>query len=251
MKPHVGLLWSVTIFMVAIFCQPGLLLRACVANTNYLSKAMFVNEAKIVPIVDERLQPEPEKDKVIGPVIFFVIVLAAFAYIVYQLIKLMDKIIPPPEKQPDPPPSSGNTNYPPIVINPTQGPGPATASFKTLTITSNTPYWGAIQPYDITALHYRNTEEKFMVPVYYDTFWSTGMKTSMNMVDWEDTHYRIDCYINSTYGAVCYAYFHYDTNWWNCYYTTDYIATNHMAPAWFNLSDGPRKPNQFFRLDPR
>jgi hypothetical protein len=98
-------------------------------------------------------------------------------------------------------------------------------------------------------LHYQATSEKFQVPVYYDRFWSAGMMTSTNLIDWQDTHYRVDCYINTAYGAVQYVYYHYGTNWWNCYYTSAYVTTNHTAPAWIELSDGPRKPNQFFRLD--
>src|SRR5882672_3564993 len=104
MKTNIHLLWSVTIFMVAIFCQPGLLLRASV-STNLLSQAMSVDKAIIVHPIDES-QPPPHKD-FLAPVIFFVIVLAAFAYIIYQVIKMLDKIIPPPDKKPDPPPSSG------------------------------------------------------------------------------------------------------------------------------------------------
>lgn len=248
MKSYVRLLWVVTLFMTAYFCQPGLLLRACV-STNYLSKAVSVSEAQLIPPVDES-QPPPEK-KVLAPVIFFVIVLAAFAWIVYQVIKMMDKIIPPPEKKPDPPPSSGNTNYPPIVVNPTHGPGPATVSANHLNVDGKTPSWGTIQPYDIRDLNYRDTEEKFLMPVYYDTFWSSGMQFTTDMVEWKDSHYRVDCYVNSTYGAVMYAYYHFNTNWWNCYYTSDYIASNHMAPAWFDLSDNPNVPSQFFRLNPK
>jgi hypothetical protein len=77
------------------------------------------------------------------------------------------------------------------------------------------------------------------------------MTTTTNMVDWEDSHYRVDCYVCSGVGAVCYAYYHFNTNYWNCYYTREFVATNHQAPAWFDLSDGPPKPNQFFRLDPK
>jgi|SRR5947209_8542484 len=254
MKRHVRLVQSVTIFMVLIFLRP-IFVNACLPNpTNYWSQPVPVSNANIVPVVDERQPaPQPEEHKLIAPVIFFIIILAVAAYIIYQLVKLLDKVIPPPDKKPDPPPNSGNTNYPPIVINPTHGPGPVLVAAKTksLTITSNTPSWGTITNYDISALQYRDQAENFPAPVYYDRFWSTGMKTTTDMVNWRDTHYRIDCYIASTAGAVYYAYYHYGTNWWNCYYTTDYIASNHIAPAWFDLSDEPPQPNQFFRIDPK
>lgn len=210
---------------------------------------MSVDKAIIVQPVDES-QPPPHKD-VIAPLIFFIIVLAVFAYIIYQVIKMMDKIIPPPENTLPPPPHTGDTNHPPVTLNPTHGPGPATVSLNHLTVTSNTPSWGTITSYDIRALKYQDNEEKFPTAAYYDTFWSTEMQFTTNMVEWRDSHYRVDCYVNSTYGAVMYAYFHYETNWWNCYYTTDYIASNHMAPAWFDLSDNPNVPSQFFRLNPK
>lgn len=250
MKTHIRLLWTVTLFMTAYFCQPGLLLRACVPNpTNCLSQAMSVDKAIIVQPVNESQSP-PRKD-VIAPLIFFVIVLAAFAYIIYQIIKMLDKIIPPPEKAPDPPPHTGDTNHPPVVINPSHGLGPATVSLNHLTVTSNTPSWGTITSYNIRDLKYQDNEEKFPTVAFYDTFWSTEMQFTTNMVEWRDSHYRVDCYVNSTYGAVMYAYYHFNTNWWNCYYTTDYIASNHMAPAWFDLSDNPKVPSQFFRLNPK
>jgi len=251
MKTNVGLLWPLTVFLVFYLCSPS---NACIANpTNYWPQAVSVEKAQIVKDVDERAPTETDEGKIFAPVIFFVIILAVAAYIVYQLIKLLDKVIPPPDKKPDPPPNSGNTNYPPIVINPTHGPGPAPAglSAKSLTVTSNTPSWGTITNYDISSLLYRDEVEKFPVPVYYDSFWSTSMKTTTDTLTWRETHYRIDCYISSSVGAVYYAYYHYGTNWWNCYYTSDYIRTNHAAPAWFDLSDEPREENQFFRLDPK
>ncbi len=249
MKTNVGLL-SITAFFVFYFSAPKVS-PACV-TTNYceFSRAVSVSEANIVPTPDERVAPADNKD-VVAPVIFFVIVLAAFAYIIYQIIKMLDKIIPPPEKKPDPPPHSANTNIT-IVMNPTQGPGPVLSTYtKTMKIDSNTPSWGPVQMYDIHDLNYENDCEKFGQRVNYDGFWSTGMTTTTNLIDWEDSHYRVDCYVCSGLGAVCYAYFHYGTNFWNCYYTSAFVATNHAAPAWFDLSDGPPKPNQFFRLDPR
>lgn len=245
MKTNVRLLWAVTLFMTAYFCQPSLLLRASV-STNLLSRAMSVDKAIIVQPIDE-LQP-PHKD-VIAPLIFFVIVLAAFSYIIYQIIKMLDKIIPPPENTPPPPPHTGDTNHPPVVINPTHGPGPVTVSLNHLTVTSNTPSWGTITSYDIRLLKYQDNEEKFPAAAYYDTFWSTEMQFTTNMVEWRDSHYRVDCYVNSTYGAVMYAYYHFNTNWWNCYYTSDYVSSNHTATAWFDLSDNPNVPSQFFRLN--
>lgn len=253
MKTNVGIL-SVTACLCLYFSVPKV--QACVLNpTNYvqLSKPVPVSEANIVPQKPE-LQPLQQEDHhIFGPVIFFIIMLAVAAYIIYQLIKLLDKVIPPPDKKPDPPPNSGNTNYPPVVINPTHGPGmaPATLSTKHLTIDSNTPSWGAIQYYDIAALNYQDALEKFATRVNYDGFWSTGMTTTTDTIHWEDSHYRIDCYIAGSVGGVYYAYYHYGTNYWNCYYTSDYVASNHIAPAWFDLSDGPAKPNQFFRLAPR
>lgn len=254
------LYWTVTVFAVLYFVQPGLLLRACVPNpTNYCQfakgRAVPIDQiTNLVPTAVPELAPaQPQDDrKVIAPIIFFVIMLIVFAYIIYQLIKLLDKVIPPPEKKPDPPPNSGNTNYPPIVMNPTDGPGPALSDFgKKITITTNTPSWGTITNYDIRSLNYLYDFEKFGTPSYYDRFWSTGILTTTNMIDWEDSHYRVDCYVNSQYGTVCYVYKHYGTNWWNCYYTSGYVASNHMAPAWFNLSDRPYQPNQFFKLDPK
>jgi hypothetical protein len=250
-KCHNPIHWAVTLFTVLYFCQPGLLLRACV-STNYCSKAVSVDKAIIVQQIDESQPPDPPpQKKVFAPVIFFIIILAVFSWIIYQLIKLLDKVIPPPDKQPDPPPNSGNTNYPPIVINPTEGPGPATASLNSLKIDSNTPSWGPVQRYDIRDLNYENDCEKFPSRMNYDAFWSTGMTTTTDMLHWEDSHYQVDCYVCSGVGAVRYVYYHYNTNWANVYFTSDYVASNHIAPAWFNLSDGPPKPNQFFRLDPR
>jgi hypothetical protein len=250
MKTNAGPVWLVTLFLTIYFLVPKA--QCCVANpTNYVSQPVSVDKANIVPIVDERQPAQPPESKVLAPIIFFVIILAVFAWIVYQLIKLLDKVIPPPDPPP-PPPSDTTTNHPPITVNPTHGPGPATATLhKSLTVTSNTPSWGTIQCYDISTLHYQVEPEKFLAPVYYDRFWSAGMMISTNMIDWQDTHYRVDCYINVEYGAVQYAYYHYGTNWWNCYYTTSYILTNHTAPAWIDLSDEPRQPNQFFKLDPK
>jgi hypothetical protein len=121
MKSSIGLL-SVTAFFVFYFAAPKVS-SAYPPNTNYyqIHKAVPVNEANIVPTPDERVAPTEHKD-FIPAVIFFIIVLAAFAYIIYQLIKLMDKIIPPPEKKPDPPPHSANTNIT-IVMNPTHDQG--------------------------------------------------------------------------------------------------------------------------------
>ncbi len=248
--------WAVTAFMCGFFALPHVSAsQPNPTNTWQFAnhKSVAVNQVtNVVPEATE-LQPTTQDRKFLGPMIFFAIVLAVTAYIIYQLIKLLDKVIPPPDKKPDAPPSSGNTNYPPVVINPTTGPGPATASLraKNLIIDSNTPSWGPVQYYDIAALNYQNDSEKFATRVNYDGFWSTGMTVSTNLVDWEDSHYRIDCYVCSSVGAVRYVYYHYGTNFWNCYYTGAFVATNHAAPAWFNLSDRPYQLKQFFRLDPK
>jgi hypothetical protein len=254
MKSHASIVWSVTLLLISYLLVPKV--SAAVPNpTNYWPQAVSVEKAKIVKEVDERAptQPtQPPESKVLAPIIFFAIVLAVFAYIIWQLIKLLDKVIPP-TNPPDPPPGDVNTNYPPITINPTHGPGIATAHFqgKSLTVTSNTPSWGTIQCYDISELNYTNKMEKFNVPVVYDRYWSVSMMTSTNGIDWKDSHYRVDCYFNVECGAVQYAYYHYGTNWWNCYYTTSFILTNHVAPAWIDLSDGPRELNQFFKIAPK
>lgn len=252
MKSKVSLL-SVTAFFVFYFAVPKV--QACVSTNQFANhQAVPINQiTNIVPEVSELTPTEAQDSKVLAPIIFFVIILIVFVWIIYQLIKILDRIIPPPEKQPDPPPNSGNTNYPPIVMNPGAGPGPVTSGLhtKSLTIDSNTPSWGPVQYYDIAWLHYENKNEKFLNRVDYDGYWSTGMTTTTNLVDWEDSHYRVDCFVCSVVGAVLYRYYHYDTNYWNCYYTTTYVGSNHMAPAWFDLSDGPPKPNQFFRLAPR
>lgn len=248
MKSNLGLL-SVSASLVFYFAAPKVS-SAYPPNTNYyqMHKAVSVSDANIVPTPDERVAPAEHKD-FIPALIFFVIVLAAFAYIIYQIIKMLDKIIPPPEKKPDEPPHSANTNIT-IVMNPTHGPGPALATMK-MKLDTNTPSWGPVQMYDIAALNYENDCEKFPTRVNYDGFWSTGMTTTTNLIDWEDSHYRVDCYVCSTLGCAAYAYFHYDTNFWNCYYTREFVATNHAAPAWFDLSDGSPKEKQFFRLDPK
>ena len=253
MKSHASTVWFVTLLLIAYFLAPKA--QSCIASTNYTTGAVSVSEVKIVPIVDEHspTQPtQPPESKVIGPIIFFAIVLGVFAYIIYQLIKLLDKVIPP-TNPPDPPPGDVNTNYPPITINPTHGPGIATAHFqgKSLTITSNTPSWGTIQCYDISALNYTNKMEKFNVPIVYDRFWSVSMMTSTNGINWKDSHYRVDCYFNVECGAVQYAYYHYGTNWWNAYFTSAYVLTNRVAPAWIDLSDEPWQPNQFFKIAPK
>ena len=67
------------------------------------------------------------------------------------------------------------------------------------------------------------------------------------MRTWEDTHYQVECFYTASVG-VLYRYRHYGTNFYQCYYRSDYIATNHAAPAYFDLTDKPYQPMQFFRL---
>jgi hypothetical protein len=151
--------WAVTIFFIAYFAAPHTN-AAWINPTNYWQFANHqpvpVDQVTNIAQAPTDLgpadaQPEQPHGKLLAPVIFFVIVLAAFAYIIYQLIKLLDKVIPPPEKQAPPPPNAGDTNLPPITINPTTGPGPAIAGLKTkaLKIDSNTPSWGPVTYYNI------------------------------------------------------------------------------------------------------
>ena len=121
MKTFRSLIWSVTLFTVFYFLQPGLILRACVPNptnswTLSLNQPMPVDQAIIVQSPDERVTPtdtEP-RPKFWGLVIAFIIAIIVIAYIISQIIRMLDKVIPP-EPQPDPPPNSGNTNYPPVA----------------------------------------------------------------------------------------------------------------------------------------
>lgn len=247
-----------TVFCVFYLLHPTA--NACMANpTNYwqFSKAVPVDQAVVVPIVDERApvveSSDAAKPKVLALVIAFAIAVAVIGYIIYQIIKLLDKVIPPPDKKPDPPPNSGNTNYPPVVVNPNGSPGPAITDLHPhrMLLDTNMPSWGKVPYYDIGWCKYPNTTEQFSVMQVYDGYWSVGMTTSTNLVDWEDSHYRIDAYVCSGGGSVYYRYFHYGTNYYNAYYSSGYIATNHVAPAYFDLTDRPYKEKQFFRLAPR
>lgn len=206
---------------------------------------MPVDGAIVVPTTDDRA-PQP---KFVALAIAFAIAVAVIGYIVYQIIKLLDKVIPPPDKKPDPPPQSP-TNSPPVTINPSGGPMPAVRDFHTKTLSTNAS-WGAVPYYDISGCFYDVQCEKFQAKQYYDGYWSTGMTCSTNTVDWEDTHYRIDCYVCNSAHSVFYEYYHYGTNFYNAYFTADYIASNHVAPAYFNLTDRPKQEVQFFRLAPR
>lgn len=249
------LYWAVTVFMVLFLLRPS---RACVAAPDPCQfsnhAAVPINQITNIVSTPNELTPETQdadRGKVFGPIIFFAIILAVVGYIIYQLIKLLDKVIPPPEKKPDPPPNSGDTNRPPIVINPLHGPGPALTTLShTKDLVNTNRVWGTIPYYDIHQLNYLNTCEKFSGAQIFDSFWSSGMLTSTNNSDWEDTHYRIDCYVCSAVGGVLYAYYHYGTNFYNCYYTGGYVASNQIAPAYFNLTDKPYRPVQFFRLNP-
>ena len=235
-----------TVFCVFYLLHPSL--SACQPNpTNYfqINNAMPVDEAIVVPGSDERPQP-----KFVALAIAFAIAVAVIGYILYQIIKLLDKVIPPPDKKVDPPPQAP-TNSPPVTINPSGSPGPASLIPHKFTVGTNTPSWGTIPYYDIGGLWYEVLCEKFSTKQYFDGYWSTGVVVSTNSVNWEDTHYRVDAYVCHSAHSVFYEYYHYGTNFYNAYFTADYIASNHVAPAYFNLTDRPKQEIQFFRLAPR
>lgn len=259
MKRVSNVCWMVTIFFVVYFALPKLC--ACVANpTNYcatFSQPVPVEKANIIPIVDERQQVQPinppddtPQPKVWGLLIAFIIAIAVIAYIIYNIIKLLDKVIPPPKK-PDPPPNSGNTNYPPVVVNPSSGPGPAVALKryeKQMALTNSTGF--TITNYDIVPYQWANTWEKGNTNILFDHYWAVGMEHTTNMITWEDSHYTVECFYTTSVG-VLYRYRHYGTNFYQCYYRSDYIGTNHAAPAYFDLTDNPFSPMRFFRLVPQ
>ncbi len=222
----IRLLWTVTVFMVTFFALPHV--NACLPNpTNYFQLSTPALSAN--PTADH--PPEP---KVFAFLIAAIIGIAVVGYILWQIVKLAQKLTPP-----NPPPASP-TNSPPVVINPGHGPGPASA--HRMTLDTNQPTWGEMGYYDITSLGYKDTWAKPPSVFYY--FWSTGMTISTNLTDWEDSHYRIDAFISGT--GTFFAYFHYGTNYANQYFTE---STN--AKAFFDLTDKPYRPVQFFRLDPK
>jgi hypothetical protein len=235
MKPFKSLIWSVTLIMVLYFIQPGLLARACMANpTNYCQFNIQTGQPKGSPVQE----PANEKsdDKIFAACIVAVIAAAVIGYIIYQIIKLCNKI-PPPDPPPAPP-----TNSPPIVINPTTGPGPAVDSIRKMLLDTNQPSWGIMSLYDISSLGYLDKWAK--QPSLFAAFWSTGITTSTNLINWENSGYRVDAFVSKT--GTFLAYFHYGTNFYNAYFTE---TTN--AIVYFDLTDRPYRPVQFFRLDPK
>jgi len=231
MKHHIRLLWTVTLFMVLFLARPHLLQASTNQTTYSQSVSVQSNDAK----------PEP---KIFGLIVVLIAV-AVVGYILWQIIKLAQKIPPP-----DPPPQQP-TNSPPVVINPTSSPGPAglggvasavMASYPNPILATNNPTSSEMGWYDIRYLGYSDSWAK--VPSLFSAYWSTGMSLSTNLTNWEDSHYRIDAFISDT--GTFFAYFHYDTNYYNCYFTE-----SASARAYFDLTDQPMKAAQFFRLDPR
>ena len=231
MKSNIRLpwFWVVTVFMTAYFAQPHLLRPAPSSPAPSYSQSI-TNQTDT-----------PAKPKIFA-LIVALIGIAVVGYIIWQIVKMANKIPPP-----DPPPGAP-TNSPPVVINPTGSPGPAGSTSAAMVTTThpnldtNRPAWGTMNCYDITSLNYRDTWAK--VPSLFSAFWSTGMTLSTNLVNWEDSHYRIDAFISDT--GTFYAYFHYGTNYYNCYF-----AESAKAAAYFDMTDQPYRPAQFFRLDPK
>ena len=219
----------VTLPLVFYFAAPKVL--ACHPNpTNYLAFASVQkSDGTQYPT-----SPQPKPTFLI-PLIVAAIGIAVVGYILWQIVKMCQKI--PPPNPPDPPPDGSLTNGPPITINPTTGPGPADAFTTPISTNSD---WGTIGYYDISKWNYMDPIAK----TPYLWFWSTGMLTSTNLSDWEDTHYRIDAYTSGA--GVLFAYYHFGTNFSNQYFTS---PTN--ARCWFNLTDKPYRPVQFFKLDPK
>lgn len=239
---------AVTLFMCLYFAHPT---QACLPNpTNYIHAVSQTvsDKANIAPVDKHDPSLQTEQHKLLAPVIFFIIILAVAAYIVYQLVKLLDKVIPP-EKKPDPPPNSGNTNYPPIVINPSVGPEPAIVGKRytgpMLTLTNTTGC--TVTNYNIVTYSWANTWEK-STNLLFDHYWAVSTQTSTNMQVWEDTHYQVECFYTAGVG-VLYRYRHYGTNFYQCYYSSEHFRTNPIAPAYFNLTDRPYQPQQYFKLN--
>jgi len=237
MKSHIRILWaavvsvpsiSITLFMVLFLAQPHLASSAPLNPASYSSSTTNHTD-----------NPKPQ----IWIFIVALIGIAVVGYIIYQLYQMAQKIPPP-----DPPPQSP-TNSPPVVINPSGSPGPAgatiTASFapsNPVNLDTNHPVTGVMGWYDIRYLNYKDTWAAS--PSLFSAYWSTGMTLSTNLMNWEDSHYRIDAFISDT--GTFFAYFHYDTNYYNCYFTE-----STRARAYFDMTDQPQRPAQFFRLDPR
>ncbi len=226
--------WAATIFALGYFCQPGLLLQACLPNpTNQWYIAQTTTPTSTDPA------PQDTHKNFIVALIVAAIGIAVVGYIIYQLVKLAAKIKPPDPPPPDP---SSPTNSQPVVFNPKGSPGPAPAD-ATRMIPDTNSTWGTIGYYNITTLNYKDQWAKSQ-PQYFQAFWSTSMKTSTNLVDWEDSHYVVNSFVSP--GGTFVAYFHYGTNYYNAYFSD----TNQPC-VWFDLTDKPYLPTQFFRLDPR
>ena len=241
--------WLATIFSVAYLVHP-LNTTPCqpapdwqFSNGNIVPINQVTNIVQ--PTMESPAQPNVEKPQVIGLLIAFGVAILVIGYIFYQIIQMLNKVIPPP-KPPPPPPTAPNTNYPPVVINPKGSPGPALSDLGRTSFYTNSP--SSLNCYDITSLKYENTLDKFSSPYLFDHFWSVRTEISTDLQNWEDSHYRVDCYICSSVG-VCYMYYHYETNFYNSYFTSDYVATN-KATAYFDFTDKPSLPKQFFRLVP-
>lgn len=220
--------WSITVFFVGFFCLPNL--PACQPNpTNYWQFA----DGQIVPVnqVTNIVQPAQEmptkpEPKVFAACIVAVIAIAVVGYIIYQIIKLCNKI--PPVNPPPPPPP---TNSPPYaVVNPVSGNSPAIPAM------SSTNTWDYT---DISALNYADQISKGK----FYAFWSCGCEATTNFVDWEDTHHRIDAWVGQ---GTFYAYYRYGTNYYNCYFTQ---STN--TPASFDFIERTNRTREFFRLAPK
>src|SRR6267142_4400562 len=165
MKSNVRLLWTVTLFMVLFFAQPHLL-RSDPSNPSSYNEAATIH-------TDAPTKPEPQ----LWIFIVAIIGIAVVGYIIYQLYQMTKKIPPP-----DPPPGAP-TNSPPVVINPSGGPGPAgstiTASFaptNPVNIDTNHPVPGVMGWYDIRYLNYKDTWAAS--PSLFSAYWSTGMTLS-------------------------------------------------------------------------
>lgn len=225
--------WLATVFLFFYFLTPKLS-PACV-STNYQSigsQPIPVSQVtNIISISPEVVPPEPEDQKLWPICLAVLIAVAVVGYIIYQIIQMCKKI-PPPDSVPAQP-----TNSPPFAINPTTGPGEASAVASTRIERPNVMTYS-----DISSLGYVDSWAK--TPSQFIYFWSVGISTSTNLADWEDTHYRVNAFVSDT--GTFFSYLHFGTNYYNCYFTE---STN--AIAYFNLSDQPQRPVQFFRLNPQ
>ena len=226
--------------MVAYLLQPGLT-RATdwqFADHQTVSVNQITNLVS-PPTEHQSNSDSPKPQPKLWPLaLVALIAIAVVGYIIYQIVKMAQRI--PQPDQPPPPP----TNTPPyVIINPRTGPsGSALTSVpRNIDMNTNQPGLGTL---GYTEIDQYNYPDKWGKPgeIFY-VFWSTGLKSSTNLVDWEDSHYRIDAWVGD---GTFFAYYHYGTNFYNCYFTE---TTN--ARAYFDLTDKPYRPVQFFRLDPK